>query len=170
METAMRVSPGRAATAAAAVLVAVLLQGTLLARLPLPGGSPNLVVVLVLAVGLAAGAPAGMSTGFAAGLLADLLSDHPVGLLALCFAVAGFVVGLLETDAERSVLWPLLIVGVGAAGTFLLYLGLLAVLGRPSASGLGDLPSTVVYDVMLTPFVVPVVAAVTRRLDADTLR
>jgi len=170
METAMRVSPGRAATAAAAVLVAVLLQGTLLARLPLPGGSPNLVVVVVLAVGLAAGAPAGMSTGFAAGLLADLLSDHPVGLLALCFAVAGFVAGLLETDAERSVLWPLLIVGVGAAGTFLLYLGLLAVLGRPSASGLGDLPSTVVYDVMLTPFVVPVVAAVTRRLDADTLR
>jgi rod shape-determining protein MreD len=170
MEPAMRATPARAATATTAVLVAVLLQGTLLARLPLPGGSPNLVVVLVLAVGLAAGAPAGMATGFAAGLLADLLSDHPVGLLALCFAVAGFVAGLLETDAERSVLWPLLIVGVGAAGTFLLYLALLAVLGRPSASGLGDLPSTVVYDVMLTPFVVPVVAAVTRRLDPDTLR
>jgi rod shape-determining protein MreD len=166
----MRVSPAWTATVAVSVVAAVLLQGTLLARLPLPGGSPNLVVVVVLAVGLAAGASAGMSTGFAAGLLTDLLSDHPVGLLALCFAVAGFVAGLVETDAERSVLWPLLIVGVGAAGTFLLYLGLLAVLGRPSASGLGDLPSTVVYDVMLTPFVVPVVAAVTRRFDADTLR
>jgi rod shape-determining protein MreD len=168
MDAAVRVTPARVALVAVGLVVAVLLQGTLLARLPLPGGTPNLVIVVVLAVGLAAGGSAGMSTGFAAGLLTDLLSDHPVGLLALCFALAGFVAGLLETDAERSVLWPLLIVGVGAAGTFLLYLGLLAVLGRPSAGGLGDLPSTVLYDVMLTPFVVPVVAAVTRRLDAET--
>ena len=165
-----KVSPVRTAVAAAAVVVAVVLQGTLLARLPLPGGSPNLVLVLVLAVGLAAGGSAGMSVGFAAGLLADLLSDHPVGLLALCFAAVGFLAGLLETDAERSVLWPLLIVGVGATGTFLAYYGLLALLDRPAAGGLGDLPSTVVYDLMLTPFVIPVVTAVTRRLDTDTRR
>jgi rod shape-determining protein MreD len=170
MDPRVRLASAPAAAAATAVIVAVLLQGTLLARLPLPGGTPNLVVVLVLAVGLAAGPSAGMSVGFAAGLLTDLLSDHPVGLLALCFALAGFVVGLLETDAEQSVLWPLVTVGLGAAATFLLYAGLLALLDRPPAGGLGDLPSTVLYDVMLTPFVIPVVAAVTRRLDADTRR
>jgi rod shape-determining protein MreD len=164
------VAPARAAVAAVAVILAVAAQTAVLGRLPLPGGSPNLVIVFVLAVGLTAGTPAGMSVGFAAGLLTDALSDHPLGLLACCFALAGFVAGLLETDAERSVLWPLLVVGVGAAGTFLLYLGLLAILNRPPADGIGDLPTTVLYDVMLTPFVIPVVAAVTRRLDADPRR
>ena len=166
----MNVTPARAAVAATAVVVAVVLQGTLLARLPLPGGSPNLVLVLVLGVGLAAGGSAGMSVGFAAGLLTDLLSEHPVGLLALCFALAGFIAGLLETDADRSVLWPLLIVGVGATGTYLIYLGLLALLDEPAAGGLGDLPSTVSYDLMLTPVGVPVVGAVTRRLDVESRR
>jgi rod shape-determining protein MreD len=153
-----------------AVVVAVLLQGSLVARLPLPGGSPNLVLVVVVAVALTGGASAGMLTGFTAGLLADLLSDHPAGVLALCFAIAGFLVGLLETDAERSVLWPMVVVAVAAAGTFLLYLGLLGLLGRPAAGGVADLPSTVIYDVMLTPFVVPVVSAVARRLDPDARR
>jgi rod shape-determining protein MreD len=164
----VRVTPGRAAAAAVAVVVAVVLQGTLLARLPLPGGTPNLVLVVVIAVGLAAGTTAGMSVGFAGGLLTDLLSAHPVGVLALCFALAGFFAGLMETDADRSVLWPLFTVAIGATATFLLYLALLAVLDQPPAGGLGDLASTVLYDLMLTPFVIPVVAAVTRRLDAET--
>jgi hypothetical protein len=111
-----------------------------------------------------------MATGFAAGLLSDLLSDHPVGLLALCFAVAGCVAGLMEADSARSVLWPLLIVGVGAAGTFVLYLAVLAVLDQPPAGGIADLPTTVLYDVMLTPFVVPVVTAMAHRLDPDPRR
>jgi rod shape-determining protein MreD len=150
-----------------ATVLAIVLQESLLARLPLPGGRPNLLVVLVLAIALAAGASAGMATGFAAGLLADLSSAHPVGVLAVCFGLAGFLAGLLDADTERGVLRSLVVVGVGAAGTYLIYVGLLALLQRPSAGGLADLPSTVLYDVMLTPFVVPVVAAVARRLDSD---
>ena len=150
-----------------AVVAALALQGSLFARLPLPGGTPNLVLVLVVAVGLVGGASTGMLTGFAAGMLADLLSDHPAGVLALCFALAGFMAGLLETDTERSVFRPLFAVATASVGTFLLYLGVFAVLGRAAAAGLADLPSTVVYDVMLTPFVVPVVSAAARRLDPD---
>jgi rod shape-determining protein MreD len=165
-----KVTPAGAAVLSVATVLAVVLQESLLARLPLPGGSPNLLLVLVVAVALAAGASAGMATGFATGLLADLSSAHPVGLLALCFGLAGFLAGLLDADTERSVVRALVVVAVAAGGTYLIYVGLLGLLHRPPAGGLADLPSTVLYDVMLTPFVVPVVAAVARRFDPDTRR
>ena len=166
----IKVTPPSAAALAFATVLAIVLQESALARLPLPGGSPNLLLVLVLAVALTAGASAGMVTGYATGLLADLVSAHPVGLLALCFGLAGFLAGLLDADTQRSVLRPLVVVAIGAAGTYLLYVGLLELLRRPAAGGLDDLPTTVLYDVMLTPFVVPVVAAVARRFDPDARR
>ncbi|HYT10001.1 MAG TPA: rod shape-determining protein MreD [Mycobacteriales bacterium] len=160
----MRTGPAPAVAAAAAVLVAVVLQASVLARLPLPGGAPNLVLVLVVAVGLSGGASAGMATGFAAGLLSDVLSDHPLGVLALCLALTGFLAGLLEADIERTVLLPMVVVAVATVGVYLAYLGLLGLLGRSMAGGIGELPGTAAYDVVLTPFVVPLVSAVARRL------
>jgi rod shape-determining protein MreD len=165
-----KVTPSGAAVFSVVAVLAIVLQESLLARLPLPGGDPNLLLVLVLGVALTAGASAGMATGFGTGLLADLSSAHPAGVLALCFGLAGFLAGLLDADSRRSVVRPLLVVGIGAAGTYLSYVGLLALLHRPPAGGLADLPSTVLYDVMLTPFVVPVVAALARRLDPDARR
>ena len=53
---------------AAAVLVAVVLQTTLLDRLPFPGGAaPDLVLVLVVTLALASGPMVGMLIGFCAG-------------------------------------------------------------------------------------------------------
>ena len=160
----MRTGAGPGLAAALAVVVAVVLQSSVLARLPLPGGAPNLVLVLVVAVGLTGGASAGLATGFAAGLLTDLLSAHPVGLLALCFALAGFVAGLLEADVERTVLLPMVVVAVATLAVGLTYVAALGLLGRESAGGIADLPGTAAYDVMLTPFVVPLVAVAARRL------
>lgn len=160
----MRTGPGPGIAAALAVVLAVVLQSSVLARLPLPGGAPNLVLVLVVAVGLAGGASAGLATGFAAGLLTDLLSAHPVGLLALCFGLAGFVAGLLEADVERTVLLPMVVVGVATLAVGLAYLAVLGLLDRQAAGGVADLPATAAYDVMLTPFVVPLVAVTARRL------
>ncbi len=160
----MRTGTAPGVAVALAVLAAVVLQSSVFARLPLPGGPPSLVLVLVVAVGLAGGASAGLATGFAGGLLTDLLSAHPVGLLALGFALAGFVAGLLEADVERTVLLPMVVVGAAALAVGLAYLGVLGLLGRKSADGIAALPATVVYDVMLTPFVVPLVAAAGRRL------
>ena len=157
----MRAGPGVAA--AVAVVAAVVLQAAVLARTPLPGGQPNLVLVLVVAIGLAAGPSAGLATGFAAGLLTDLLSDHPIGVLALCFALAGFLAGLLEADVGRSVLVPVVVVAVASAAVYLAYLGVLGLLDRSSADGAGGVLGTVAYDVVLAPFVVPLVLAVTRR-------
>ena len=152
---------------AATIVVALALQTTIFSRLPLPGNAPNLLLVLVVAVALAGGVPAGVGMGFATGLAADLISDHPLGLLAFVFLVVGLVVGSIEAPSERSVFWPVVIVAAAAVLSFLLYLVIYALIGRHGiawGSQLRGLPEAVVYDVMLTPFVVPVVAAVVRRL------
>ena len=82
----------------ATVLTALLLQSTVLSRLPLPGGAPDLLLVLVVAYALAEGPLSGTVTGFCAGLLADLTSDHELGRTALVLALVGYVAGLVHDD------------------------------------------------------------------------
>jgi rod shape-determining protein MreD len=157
----------------ASVVTALLLQICVIGRLPLPGAAPDLLLVLVLAFGLAEGPLSGTVSGFAAGLLADCFASHELGRLALAYALAGYVTGNLQDDTERSTLRPFGAVAFGA----------LVSLAAFSFEGilLGDhritwhtvaraALSSVPYDVVLTPFVVPLVTGLVRRLDVDPLR
>lgn len=158
---------------AASVVTAVLLQVCVIGRLPVPGAAPDLVLVLVVAFALVEGPMTGTVTGFAAGLLADGLSDHELGRLAMAYAVAGYVTGMLQDDTDRSTLQPfgaVLLGGVTALGVFAAE-GVL--LGDPRVTlepVLRAAVSSVPYDVVLTPFVVPLIAGLVRRLDVDPLR
>lgn len=166
-------TPSRFLLGTATVLTVLLLQGTVVARLPLPGAAPDLVLVLVLAFGLAEGPLSGMVTGFVAGLLADLLADHQLGRLALAYAVVGYLVGLLQDDSERSSFVPFLAVALGSLGALLIYGFEGALLGDARVTlgaALRALVSLVPYDVVLTPFVVPAVGALVRRVDVDQAR
>lgn len=165
-------SPSRTLLAGLLVVTAVLAQTTLIARLQLPFGWPDLIVVVVVALALAAGATTGMLAGFSAGLLADLLSDHPAGLMALLLCLTGFVCGLLPETARRRLVTGLGAVAGAAAGVLLGYAGLLALLGSPRLDWrvvAGYLPGTAAYDVILAVVVVPAVLAVYRRLDPGVL-
>ena len=51
---------------------AVVLQSSILARLGLPGATPDLLLVVVLVIALVSGPLVGAVTGFAAGVLVDL--------------------------------------------------------------------------------------------------
>lgn len=158
---------------AAAVLVALLLQTTVVTRLPLPGAAPDLVLVVVVAFALVEGQASGMVTGFVAGLLADLLSDAELGRLALVYVVVGYLAGLAADDTERSTLLPLAVVAAAGATALLLHGAEGFLLGDPRAStaALGrGLISSVPYDVVLTPFVVPLVGLLVRRVDRDAVR
>ena len=158
---------------AASVLTALLLQASVLGRLPLPGAAPDLLLVLVVAFALVEGPLSGTVTGFVAGLLADLGADHEIGRAALAYALVGYVAGLVQDDRPRSVLLPFAVVGLAAAGAVTVYAleGLL--LGDPRITGSAfrtSLASTVTYSVLLTPLVVPLVGALVRRLDPDPFR
>jgi rod shape-determining protein MreD len=155
---------------AATVLTALLLQTTVLTRLPLPGGAPDLLLVLVVGFALVEGPLSGTVTGFVAGLLADLGADHELGRTALVLAVVGYAAGLPYDDGHRSTLLPFAVVGASAAGAVTLFAteGLLLADPRITGSAYASaLAGTVTYCVLLTPFVVPGVGLLVRRLDED---
>lgn len=162
----------RTLLAAAVVVTALVLQLSVLSRLPLPGATPDLVLLGVVALALVHGPGFGAGTGFAAGLALDLVppADHAIGRWAFVLTVVGYLAGFGEDEIERSAFAPFLVVAAAAAGSLLLYAGLGALLGdvRVSWQAVARLlPSSVLYDVVLTPFVVSGVIALARRVEAD---
>jgi rod shape-determining protein MreD len=158
---------------AATMLTALLLQTAVITRLPLPGAAPDLLLVLVVAFALVEGPMSGMATGFIAGLLADLSADHELGRLALVYTIVGYLAGQVEVDRDRSALMPFGAVALGAGVGVLVFALEGALLGDPRVTiGITwrSLVSSVPYDVVLTPFVVPVVALLVRRIELDPLR
>ncbi|NJQ14161.1 rod shape-determining protein MreD [Streptomyces bohaiensis] len=158
------------------VIVALVLQVTVLARLQLPGAVPDLLLLTVLGLALVYGHVGGALAGFGAGLLADIAppADHAVGRYALVLCVIGYAAGLTrpETGPHRSATVPMIVVGAGAVASTLLYAGVGTLVGD-TAVALGGLITLVVtatlYDLLLAPFAVPLVMALARKLEDDPL-
>ena len=153
------------------LLTAVLLQLGVVNRLHIPYGDPNLAIVTVLSLALLEGPGFGMTAGFCAGLLGDLLGTHTLGRLALVWTVAGYLAGMFHTDLGRQSSSPLRAMGLVGVGSFLATLGYaaLAVVAGEAHAPLGQLAriafATTVYNVLLTPFIYPVLRGLLVRLD-----
>ncbi|MEU6440077.1 rod shape-determining protein MreD [Streptomyces sp. NPDC047046] len=160
----------------ALVVVALMIQVSVLARLQLPGAVPDLLLLTVLGLALVYGHLAGAFIGFGAGLLADLAppADHAAGRYALVLCLVGYVAGLFrpEHGRMRSVFAPLVVVVGAAIGSTLLYAGVGALVGDTAARhvGLAGLLTTAtIYDLVLAPFIVPFVMWLARRSENDPL-
>ncbi|MFI0979361.1 rod shape-determining protein MreD [Streptomyces sp. NPDC021093] len=158
------------------VVVALVVQVTVLARLQLPGAVPDLTLLVVLGLAFVYGHVSGALIGFGAGLLADLAppADHAAGRYALVLCVIGYLAGLVkpENGRLRSATGPMLVVVAAAIGSTLLYAGVGALVGDTAARhvGLGGLLFTAaLYDLLLAPFVVPGIMALARRAENDPL-
>lgn len=169
----MTAAPGRRVLLAVAlVVVAAALQVTVLARLPLPGATPDLLLLVVVGLALAYGPGFGLAAGFGAGLAADLAppADHEVGRWALVLTLIGYLAGMARDESRRSAFVPLVVVAVAGAASVLMYAGLGAMMDDPNVTwpAVRDLlPTAVVYDVVLSAFVVPAVLAMARRAEPD---
>lgn len=157
--------------AVALVIPAAIVQLGVLARVPLPGGHPDAVLVLVVAMALSWGPLGGALVGFGAGLLVDVVppADHPAGRVAFTLTLVGYLAGLLYVEATRSTLLPLAIVAVSSVTALVVSAAIGAVLGDPRVqwAAVGrTLPALALYDVVLTPFVLPAVAFLARRLES----
>ncbi|WP_406459865.1 rod shape-determining protein MreD [Streptomyces sp. NBC_01622] len=158
------------------VVVAMVIQVSVLARLHLPGAVPDLLLLTVLGLAMVYGHVTGALIGFGAGLLADLAppADHAAGRYALVLCVIGYLAGLAKPENGRlkSATGPMAVVVAAALGSTLLYAGVGALVGDTAARHVG-LPSLLftaaLYDLLLAPFVVPGVMALARRADNDPL-
>ncbi|WP_031070453.1 rod shape-determining protein MreD [Streptomyces sp. NRRL S-118] len=158
------------------VVVALVLQVSILARLQLPGAVPDLLLLVVLALALVYGHVSGALIGFGAGLLADLAppADHAAGTYALVLCVIGYLAGLTkpENGQLRSATGPMVMVVAAAVASTLLYAGVGALVGDTAARHVGLvslLISAVIYDILLAPFTVPLIMALARRAENDPL-
>ncbi|MCX5437314.1 rod shape-determining protein MreD [Streptomyces sp. NBC_00056] len=158
------------------VIVALVVQVCVLARLQLPGAVPDLVLLTVVGLALVYGHVGGAFIGFGAGLLADLAppADHAAGRYALVLCVVGYLVGLAKPDNGqlRSAFGPMVVVVAAAIGSTLLYAGVGALVGDTSARHVGIaslLFTAALYDLLLAPFTVPFIIALARRADNDPL-
>ncbi|MER5435051.1 rod shape-determining protein MreD [Streptomyces sp. NPDC002588] len=158
------------------VVVALVVQVSVLARLHLPGAVPDLLLLTVLGLAMVYGHVGGALIGFGAGLLADLAppADHAAGRYALVLCVIGYLAGLVkpETGQIKSATGPMVVVVAAAIGSTLLYAGVGALVGDTAARHVG-LPgllfSAALYDLLLAPFVVPGVMYLARRAENDPL-
>ncbi|MER6081195.1 rod shape-determining protein MreD [Streptomyces sp. NPDC001833] len=170
----MRVN--RILLSSALVVVALVIQVSVLARLHLPGAVPDLMLLTVLGLAMVYGHVGGALVGFGAGLLADLAppADHAAGRYALVLCVVGYFAGLIKPENGRlkSATGPMLVVVAAAVGSTLLYAGVGALVGDTAARHVGMtslLITAALYDLLLAPFVVPGVMALARRADNDPL-
>jgi rod shape-determining protein MreD len=156
------------------VVLAMVAQVSVLARLHLPGAVPDLVLLTVLGLALSYGHVGGCLVGFFAGLLCDIAppADHAVGRYALVLCVIGYAAGLAkpETGQLRSAAGPMLVVIGAAVTTTLLYAGVGSLVGDTAGAHVGLVKlvfTAALYDLLLAPFVVPLVIALARRFDHD---
>nr|WP_231126646.1 rod shape-determining protein MreD [Motilibacter aurantiacus] len=162
----------RVGLAALLLLCASVLELAALAPLGLPGSTPDVVLLVVVALALRWGPLDGAVVGFAAGLLLDLAppSDGGAGRWAAVFLLLGYAVGRLFEDADDTPVVALFAVTLASAASVLGYAALAALVGDegvdwPRVPGL--MTSSVIYDVVLTAVVVPVVGGLARRIDPE---
>ncbi|HYJ68649.1 MAG TPA: rod shape-determining protein MreD [Nocardioidaceae bacterium] len=154
---------------AALVVLAIGLQVGPLSDYAIRGVAPDLLLLVVVAIGLTYGPERAAVVGFLGGLALDLAppSDHVAGRWALALVVVGYLVGLLRDDARQGMVG--MIVAVAAAsfvGTSIFALSGL-VLDEPGVTVsrvLEVIPVAVLYDVALTPLLLPLLIALCRRL------
>ena len=157
---------------AVVLVVAVLIQSTVLARLRLAGVRPDLLVLAVVSVAVATDPTTGAVFGFVAGLVADLLFDLPVGVSALVYTAVGFAVGTVRVYVtSHRPLVHLVLAGAASLASVWCCGLLLRVFDLSSwATVTRAGPLVALYNLLLTPFVYPVVWALTERIPARPAR
>lgn len=154
------------------LLTSAIVASTVLAPLGLPGATPDPVLLVVVALALRWGPTGGAVVGFAGGLIVDLVppAAGSAGRWAGVFVVIGYLVGRVFEDAEESPLTALVAVTAAAVASVLGSAGLGFLFGDPAVVW-GRVPdlcvSAVLYDVVLTPVIVPVAIFLARRTQAE---
>lgn len=128
------------------LLLAAVLQTTMLTELRLGEGGLDLVLLLILSWTLLAGFEESFSWCLFGGILIDLLNGTPVGMTALVYAVMAFVVSTIFGKVSRNNLFMPPIITIVA--TLVFYTGMIIMLTLQSKAI--PLVHTLIYVVLPT--------------------
>ena len=162
----------RAAAAAGAVALALILQVTLFPHIAWHGVVPNLCLLVVVGAALIRGPQFAAVLGFAAGLALDLAppADHTAGRWALALVIVGYVAGRVRRDVAPT---AATVVATVAASSFVgtSVFALSGLILRDPAVGIPELLEVVLvalaWDLVLTPLVLPPVLGMFRHAEPD---
>jgi rod shape-determining protein MreD len=137
------------------LLVAVVLQVTFFGYFSYDGVVPNLVLLVVVAAALSRGPELAALLGLVGGLAIDLAppADHVAGRWALALVVVGYVARAASSFAAVSL--------------FTLSGLLLRDPSVPVGEALAVIPPSVLYDLLLAPFVLPATMRLFRRVQPE---
>ncbi len=91
-----------ALTVTGLVFAAALLQATLFSSLDLLGGTPDVLLLVLIAIALLRGSVTGAVAGFGGGLLLDVLTLDTLGVTSLLLALAGYWTGRYGETTGRN--------------------------------------------------------------------
>lgn len=151
------------------LLLAVVLQVAVLGYLAVDGVVPDLALLVVVAAALARGPQFAAVLGFAGGLLLDVAppADHVAGRWALAFVAVGYLAGRVRQDARESTLAAVATVAACSFVGTSVYALTGLVLGDgalPATEMLRVVAISVLWDVLVTPLVLPLLLIGFRRL------
>jgi rod shape-determining protein MreD len=159
----------RALIALLAIAVALILQVSLFPHLAWHGIVPNLCLLVVVGAALTINAPSAMVLGFAAGVALDLVppADHVAGRWALALTVVAFLAARVRQDVKPT---AAAVVGTVAAASFVgtsifALTGLLLGESGSVPDLLQVIAVAVLWDVLLTPIVLPPLMKLFSRLN-----
>jgi rod shape-determining protein MreD len=153
-----------AVAGAAALFAAVVIQLTVVNRLPLPGSAaPDLVLLLVTAIAVVTGPATGAAAGFAGGLALDIAppAAHYAGEYALVFCLAGYgtaraVRAIWDLTGERDPVTSFAVMAAAAAAGEAGKAALGLLLSEPDVTAAAVsrvLPAAILCDLVLSPVV-----------------
>jgi rod shape-determining protein MreD len=169
------VKAARVAVAGGLVLVALVLQVAVFPHVTWEGIVPDLCLLVVVAAALVRGPAFAATLGFAAGLMLDLAppADHVAGRWALALVVVGYVAGLMRTDTRTQLSTVVATVATSSFVGTSVYALTGLVLGE-SVGSPGELARVVLvallWDVVLTPLVLPGLMVLLTRLEPASAR
>ena len=167
----------RALVALAAVMVALVLQVTVFPHVAWEGIVPNLVLLVVVGAALTRGPQFAAVLGFAAGGALDLAppADHTAGRWALALVLVGYVAGRVHQEQQfnqgratsTTVIATVAVSSFVGTSVFALTGMLLEQPALDVTALLQVILVAVLWDVLLTPIVLPPLMGMFRRIEPD---
>src|SRR5262249_22331569 len=114
------------------MILAVVVQSTVVPEIRIAGGGPDLILLLVLSWTLLADSTEGIVWAMVGGILQDIISGIPTGTTALALVIVAFLISAVPgVITSNNFIIPPIVAAGGTVIFHLIVVTLLAALGRP---------------------------------------